>query len=166
MYATPNECFEHVNIDIGGPLPPSGNYSYILTMIDRFSRSPEATPMTDQTAETVAKTFMSTWIARFGCPQRISTDRGRQFESSLFNQLTMTVGCQHLRTKSYHPQSNGMVERWHRTLKSAIICRQNQSWAMGGRITDRYAWPTNSTQRRHQRVAGRNVVWPNASTTR
>lgn len=128
-YATPNERFEHVNIDIVGPLPPSGNNRYILTMIDRFSRWPEAAPMPDQTAETVAKTFIETWVARFGCPSKITTDRGRQFESTLFERLTATIGCQHFRTTSYHPQSNGIIERWHRTLKASLMCQQTASWA-------------------------------------
>lgn len=117
---TPNERFEHVNIDIVGPLPPSGNYVYALTMIDRFSRWPEAAPMTDQTAETVAKTFVETWVARYRCPAKITSDQGRQFESTLFNQLANTIGCTHLRTTSYHPQSNGIIERWHRTVNAAI----------------------------------------------
>lgn len=128
-YIAPNNRFEHVNIDIVGPLPPSGNYKYILTMIDRFSRWPEAAPMVDQTAATVAKTFVETWIARFGCPAKISVDRGGQFKSNLFNQLTATIGCQHLRTTSYHPQSNGIIERWHRTLKASLMCQQTASWA-------------------------------------
>lgn len=85
--------------------------------------------MADQSAETVAKALITVWIARFGCPERISTDCGRQFESALFKQLTANIGCQHIRTTSYHPQSNGIIERWHRTMKAAIMCHQDESWA-------------------------------------
>lgn len=144
-YVQPNERFEHVNIDIVGPLPPSGEFKYILTMIDRFSRWPEAVPMTNQTAETVAKTFIEHWIARYGCPKRVSVDRGRQFESHLFEQLSSAIGCQHIRTTSYHPQANGIIERWHRTMKTAIMCQQTTSWAntlptvlLGLRTTHKY----------------------------
>lgn len=126
-YDTPNQRFEHVNMDIV-KLTPSGGYTYVLTMIDRFSRWPEAVPMPDQTAETVAKAFIETWVTRYGCPARITVDQGRQFESELFRQLTANIGCQHLRTTSYHPQSNGIIERWHRTVKAAIMCQQTDSW--------------------------------------
>lgn len=127
-YEIPNQRFEHVNMDII-KLTPSNGYTYVLTMIDRFSRWPEAVPIIDQTAATVAEAFIDTWVSRYGCPARITVDRGRQFESELFNQITANIGCQHLRTTSYHPQSNGIIERWHRTVKTAIMCQQTASWA-------------------------------------
>lgn len=126
-YEPPNQRFEHVNMDIV-KLTPSEGYTYVLTMIDRFSRWPEAVPMADQTAETVAEAFKETWVSRYGCPSRITVDQGRQFESELFRQLTANIGCQHLRTTAYHPQCNGIIERWHRTVKAAIMCQQTESW--------------------------------------
>lgn len=124
----PNSRFDHVNIDIVGPLPPSHGHRYILTAIDRFSRWPECYPMEDMTADTVASVFVSGWIARFGAPLRITSDLGRQFESTLFAELNRLMGVQHIRTTPRHPQSNGVIERMHRTLKAAITCREQADW--------------------------------------
>lgn len=122
---TPDQRFQHVHLDIIGPLPPSRNYRYCLTMIDRFSRWPEAIPLTEISAETVAEAFFNHWVARFGAPQQITTDQERQFEAALFRALSNMMGCKQMRTSAYHPSSNGLVERWHRTLKAAIMCRRN-----------------------------------------
>ena len=59
-------------------------------------------------------------IARFGAPTSITHDRGRQFESVLFKTLTDLLGSNSVRTTAYHPQSNGLVERFHRQLKASF----------------------------------------------
>ena len=121
--------FEHVHLDIVGPLPGSLGFKYCVTAVDRFTRWPEAIPVTDIEAATVARAFISVWIARFGVPAKITTDQGRQFESKLFEELSQIMGMKHLRTTAYHPATNGMVERLHRQLKSAIKCHENEGWA-------------------------------------
>lgn len=127
-YMPPKERFSHINIDIVGPFPLCEGQQYCLTIIDRFTRWPEAVPMPNTTAETVAKAILFHWIARFGVPARITSDRGRQFESAVFSELTRTIGAYHLRTTPYHPQSNGIVERWHRVFKAAILCSDPAKW--------------------------------------
>lgn len=115
----PDERFAHVHLEIVGPLPLSHDFRYCLTMIDRFTRWPEAVPIADITAETVADTFFATWVARFGTPSVITTDRGSQFDSQIFNALTKLIGSRRHRTTAYYLQSNGVIERWHRSLKAA-----------------------------------------------
>lgn len=115
--------FEQIHIDIVGPLPLSNEFRYLVTIIDRCTRWPEAIPVRDITAETVAKAVYEGWIARFGCPLRATTDRGLQFQSSLFTALMTKFGVSHIKTTAYHPSSNGKIERWHRTLKAALMAR-------------------------------------------
>ena len=117
--------FDFVNVDIIGPLPPSENYKYALVMVDRFTRWFDVIPIYDITALTVAKTFMLHWIARHGIPSHITSDRGAQFTSALWKNLTKTFGIAHSQTTSYHPQANGLVERVNRDVKTALIAQDN-----------------------------------------
>ncbi|XP_011858861.1 PREDICTED: uncharacterized protein LOC105556385 [Vollenhovia emeryi] len=97
-------------------------------MVDRFSRWPEAVPLHDVTASSVAKAFYNNWVSRFGSPQVITTDQGAQFESQIFKSLLSFIGFQRIRTTAYHPAANGMVERWHRSLKTALMCHSDTPW--------------------------------------
>lgn len=128
-FTVPEKRFSHIHIDIVGPLPQSGGFSYLLTIIDRSTRWPEAIPLKDISSSECAKSLISCWISRFGVPLDITSDRGTQFTSALWNNMAQQLNIKIHRTTSYHPASNGMVERFHRTLKTALKARlQGPNW--------------------------------------
>ena len=71
-------------------------------------------------AETVAQTFVSMWISRFGVPSTITTDQGSQFESLLWHKLMQLSGSKRIETTAYYPIANDIVERFHHQLKGAL----------------------------------------------
>ncbi|GFS35886.1 transposon Tf2-9 polyprotein [Trichonephila inaurata madagascariensis] len=125
-FALTVERFQHVHINLVGPFPPSDGFTFLLTCIDRYTRWPEVITVSDISAEAVAKSFIANWISRFGVPAIITKDQGGQFQSRLLYSLKQMLGIQRIRTTPYHPSSDGMVERLHRTLKQAIRCNDTK----------------------------------------
>ncbi|KER23191.1 hypothetical protein T265_08884 [Opisthorchis viverrini] len=128
-FQLPDSRFRNVHIDLVGPLPPSRGFTRILTCVDCFTRWPMAIPINDTSAENVARTFVDGWIATFGVPATITTDRGPQFTSKLFHYLKRLLGTDHFRTTAYHPAANGMVVRFHRQLKASLIASSSTHWS-------------------------------------
>ncbi|XP_066943141.1 uncharacterized protein [Macrobrachium rosenbergii] len=85
--------------------------------------------MTEASTSTCAEALLSSWISRFGVPDRITTNRGQAFLSELWVALARLMGTTLHSTMSYNPAANGMVERAHRSLKAALMARcSNDSW--------------------------------------
>lgn len=114
----PLQC---VAIDIMGPLPitDKGN-QYIMVVGDYFTKWTEAYPLPDHTAQTVADKLVCEFICRYGSPLRIHTDQGREFESNLFKRMCDIFEIEKSRTTPFHPQSDGMIERFNRTLQQML----------------------------------------------
>ena len=93
QFGTPDARFDHVHVDIVRPLPLSQGFRYLFTAVNRFTCWPEAIPIVDMTASSVAQSFDSGWVACFGIPSVVTTDRGRQFESTLWKELIHLLGC-------------------------------------------------------------------------
>lgn len=113
VFSTPDGHFSHVHNDIADPLPTFNEHSYILTMINRFNRWPSAHAIKDNSAENIAKIFIECFVI----PNTITTDRGQQFQLALFQEKTL--GTTHIKTTAYNPCTNGLMERFHRQLKTA-----------------------------------------------
>ena len=122
-FQVPGRRFDHIHVDIVGPLPPSEGITYLLTVVDRFTRWPDAIPLSDTTTASCAQALVAHWISRYGVPLHISSDRGAQFTSELWTSIAQLLGTQLHHTTAYHPQSNGLVERFHRHLKSSLRAR-------------------------------------------
>ena len=125
-FEVPQKRFEHLNLDLV-TLTPSNGFKYLLTIVDRFSRWPVAIPIKDITVETIADAFAHGWVANYGVPSSITTDRGSQFLSAAWTQLMTTWGIKSHTTTAYHPEANGMVERLHRRLKEAILASSHDN---------------------------------------
>jgi hypothetical protein len=160
----PRRRFAHVHVDLVGPLPRSAGYSYLLTVLDRTTRWPEAIPLAAVTAADCAAGLLHGWVQRFGVPATITSDRGPQFASSMWSALCSLLNISHVQTTAYHPQANGAVERFHRRLKDALRARAAGSdwhahlpWVMLG---IRSAWRGDTPFSPSEAVFGAQPVLP------
>jgi len=112
--------FQHLHVDLVGPLPPSGGFSYLFTIIDRSTRWLEAIPLASTTASNCSAALFHVWVTRFDVPAAVTSDRGRQFTSNLWAALCSLLRIQHISMTAYNPQTNGLVERQYRRLKEAL----------------------------------------------
>jgi len=128
----PSRRFSHIHVDLVGPLnPPCSGKNMLFTIIDRWTGWPEAIPISMRgqaaSAAVCARLLIEHWIAKFGIPETITSDRGSQFVSNLWQELSKIIGFTHRTTTAYHPEANGKVERMHRSLKNALRCKLDGS---------------------------------------
>ncbi|XP_050710863.1 protein NYNRIN-like isoform X1 [Eriocheir sinensis] len=120
---------ERVAVDIAGPLPLTTNGNrYICVTMDYFTKWPEAYAIPDQEATTIAKVLVVEFC-RFGVPNELHSDQGRNFESTVLAECCKLLGIKKTRTTPLHPQSDGMVERFNWTLGQELAkqCNNDQS---------------------------------------
>jgi hypothetical protein len=125
------EPFERIGIDFVGPLERTkkGN-RYILVVTDYLTKWPEAKAMKEATAKNVIEFIYEEIICRHGCPRVILSDRGTHFRNELVDGLCEKFEIKHKLSSPYHPQTNGLVERFNRTLCEALakIVEKENEW--------------------------------------
>eukprot|EP00795_Rhopilema_esculentum_P017524 gene17524-9148_t len=126
-----NAPLEIVGIDFVGPLPVTQNGNkYVMTFQDHFTRWPAAFPLKNATEIEVVECIR--WFSRdFGYPSRILSDRGSAFLSDIVKRACKQLKIGHDKTSAYHPQANGLCERFHDTLKtslSLVIDKGKNNW--------------------------------------
>jgi len=118
---TPQRPFEKIGLDLTGPfLPSSKGNRYLLCAVDHHTGWAEAVPIPDKRAVTVWNALMTEVFTRFAHPRTIITDNGLEWINRVFMDGCRALHIQHLRTTPVHPQSNGVVERFNRTLKDTL----------------------------------------------
>lgn len=112
--------FTKVAVDIVGPLQMTDRKNrYILTLVDTATRWPEAIALKSITTEDVQEGLFNIFC-RIGFPHTILSDNGPQFKSEIYLQVCRFFNIKPTKSSIYHPQSNGMVERFNGTLKSIL----------------------------------------------
>ena len=113
--------FEKISWDIMGPLPITerGN-KYILVVTDLFSKWVEAFPLQVTDGLTLTSILMDEVICRYGVPQQLHSDQGSNLNAEVNQKLCQLLGIERTRTTAYHPQGNGQVERFNRTVEAML----------------------------------------------
>jgi len=117
----PGGPFEHIGIDIVGPLPRTlrGN-RYIVVAVDYLTKYPEAKALPLADALNIAPFIYEEIICRHGIPTELTSDRGTEFINELMQLMTQHFGIRHIQTTAYHPQGNGLTERTNQTIKNTL----------------------------------------------
>jgi transposase InsO family protein len=119
---------ERVAMDFLGPLPMTdkGN-QYILVLSDYFTKWTESYALPDMLAETVADCIVNEFVSRWGVPLQLHSDQGRDFESHVIQEICKLLQIEKTRTSSYHPQCDGQVERFNRTVQQMLKMFVNEN---------------------------------------
>lgn len=123
-----------IGADIVGPLPKtSRGHRYLLVFTDHFTKYAEAFPVEKQDADTIATIYIKHIICRYGTPKQILTDRGKAFIGQVMTRVCKRLNINQLRTSSVHPQTNGLTERFNKTLIGIIsmfVSEHQKDWDM------------------------------------
>lgn len=124
-------AFDRIGVDVLQlPKTRRGN-KYAIVFVEYLTKWPEVYPAPDQTSATIAKLLVEEVIARHGVPSEILSDRGKAFLSSLMQEVELLLGYKKLNMTAYHPQTDGLVERFNRTLIAMLAkttCKEGPEW--------------------------------------
>ncbi|CAF4939684.1 unnamed protein product, partial [Rotaria sp. Silwood1] len=117
----PGGPFQLIGIDYTGPFPttPQEN-KYVLAITDYFTKWVIAIPLPNQTARTTAEALYEHYVCIYGVPLRILSDQGSHFNNELMAAFTQLLGCHHIKSTPYHPQTNGAIERFNATFERQL----------------------------------------------
>ena len=112
------------------PVTPRGN-KYILTFTEYCSRYVEAFPLQNTQAVTIARILVNEICFRYSPPQKLLSDLGSNFISEIVKETCSLLGIERIYTSPYHPQTDGLLEKFHSTLAknlSMYVTREHTEW--------------------------------------
>ncbi|GMF42734.1 unnamed protein product [Phytophthora fragariaefolia] len=120
--------FSMLVVDAVGPLPVAerGN-KYILVFVDYFTRWAEAFAVSRLDSVTFVEVKVNGAVARHGVPSRLLSDQGRNFTSEIAKSFYQTLGIKKLYGSAYHPQTQGLVERFNGTFMGMLKMHVSES---------------------------------------
>ena len=132
LYPKNTERFQFIHVDLIGPMNViSDGNKYIMTIKDRGTGFLVTSPLPNKKAETVKNALIQSWCGIFGVPQVIVTDNGCEFTNSLLKEAFQQLGIDHRYVPPYSPESNGFVERQHRSINVALrTLVDKEKWSM------------------------------------
>ena len=124
--------FERVAMDLlDVSVISAKGYRYILVVCDYFTKYTEAYPPKDKTVRSVADALMDIWLPRYGFPLFLHSDQGKEFDNAMIHKLSELLGTVKTKTTPYHPRSDGLVERFNRTLLAMLamfVSQEHDNW--------------------------------------
>ena len=124
--------FERVAMDLlDVSVISAKGFKYILVVCDYFTKYTEAYPLKDKTARSVVDALMDVWLPRYGFPLFLHSDQGKEFDNVMIHQLSELLGTVKTKTTPYHPRSDGLVERFNRTLLAMLamfVSQEHDNW--------------------------------------
>lgn len=125
---TPLESNDKIAMDLIGPLKKTeiGN-QYILSIHDELTKYLILVPLKTQQTQSIWNALLNHYIYIFSSPKRILTDRGQSFISELMQRYEEAFRIKHIKTTSFHPQSNGSLERTHAVISDMLKVIQNDN---------------------------------------
>jgi hypothetical protein len=124
--------FDRLGLDILGPFPRSlkGN-CHIIVAVDYFTKWVETKAIPAATAIAVAEFFVESIVLRHGAPKAILTDQGKCFNNAMMKAVLRLLQTEYRTTTPYHPQANGLTERWNHTcaaMLSMYVDNKHENW--------------------------------------
>ena len=119
-FRVPDKRFSHVMVDVVGPLPASYRNRFLLAAICRTTHFLQAIPLSEASASATSTAFLNHWVSLFGMPSLVTSDNGGSFTAGLWKGMMEKLDIEVKYSALYRPQSIGLLERQHRSIKTSL----------------------------------------------